>query len=530
MLDRMISGAGAVADGADRSVGLLTSSSRGGPGAARRGGLVVAVVLLALAGLLLAAGIEAGDASTPRSLDPVDVAGSAADPGERTYATMDGSLLTTWVETFEDGNDNGIEDADEHGIAWYYWLVDPEARRGVTVRSTRPPGSILTFRGEGIVIDDPGYPADDDPWYVDEVAAAGLQVDPAIVIDATHAVGETVPLDLAAGAPGVGTAVAISGPRTGAYLPICTHDDDRNATCDEDEVDRVEIAVFDPASKRAIRVLLRDPPEFADASLTGVLRREERAVDDAKRADGFDFGALGIVVSDRYVLDEAVPPGGAPLAFVLAFGLTALAGIILVGLAGGYLIYRRSAMSLPVPSTTLGPGDRIPVRISGLVRTPAGLGHVREAPGDLIRFVLGRQVEATAIQPPDDEPRDDGPSADERSVDAPSTIEPNHDLPPVAAPPDAATPAFAPDAAIATTLIVERADVAEGVALGLGELQRLSSGRVMTFRAPRPALRVVAGTGPLLLSFDTEAERDRAAAELLDESGFGPDGKPTVSA
>ena len=76
-----------------------------------------------------------------------------------------------------------------------------------------------------------------------------------------------------------------------------------------------------------------------------------------------------------------------------------------------------------------------------------------------------------------------------------------------------------------TTLLVERIGYAQGVALGLGELNRISSGRVMAFRGPRPAVRVVAGTGPLYLSFDTEAERDRAAAELLDETGLGPDGK-----
>ena len=75
-----------------------------------------------------------------------------------------------------------------------------------------------------------------------------------------------------------------------------------------------------------------------------------------------------------------------------------------------------------------------------------------------------------------------------------------------------------------TTLVVERSGRPHGVAVGLGELQRLSSGTVMTFRAPRPALRVVVGTGPLLLSFDSDAERDRAAAELLDESGLGHDG------
>src|SRR4029079_10247393 len=78
---------------------------------------------------------------------------------------------------------------------------------------------------------------------------------------------------------------------------------------------------------------------------------------------------------------------------------------------------------------------------------------------------------------------------------------------------------------ITTTLIVERSDTPQGVAVGIGELERLSSGRVMTLRTPRPALRVVAGTGPLLLSFDSEEERARAASELLDETGLGPDGK-----
>ena len=182
----MISGAGAVADGADRSVRLLTSRSTGGPFAARPGSVIVAIVLLAL--------------------DPAVVAG-ADDLGDRTYSSMHGSLLTDWVETFEDTNDNGIEDPDERGIAWFYWLVDPGVRRGVTVRSTRAPADLFQFEGAGVVIADPGYGDDSDPWFDDEVAAAGLHLDPAVIVDATHATGSAVPVDLAADLPPSGTAV-----------------------------------------------------------------------------------------------------------------------------------------------------------------------------------------------------------------------------------------------------------------------------------------------------------------------------------
>ena len=198
MLDRMISGAGAVTDGADRSVRLLTSSSSGSPVAARPGSVAVAIGLFAIAGLLLFAGIEATDPATPTRLDPVTVSrASGGDLAERTYAAIDGSLLTTWVETYDDPNQNGIEDADEHGVAWFYWLVDPETRRGVTVRSTRSPASIMTFKGSGLVVPDPHYAvSNDDGWFDGEIATDGLTVDPLTVIDTTKQVGPTVPFDL----------------------------------------------------------------------------------------------------------------------------------------------------------------------------------------------------------------------------------------------------------------------------------------------------------------------------------------------
>src|SRR3954453_1059551 len=474
----MISGAGAVTDGADRSVRLLTSSSSGSPFAARPGSVAVAILLFAIAGLLLFSGIEATDPATPTRLDPTAVSrASNVDLGERTYAAMDGSLLTTWVETFDDVNANGIEDPDEHGFAWFYWLVDPKSRRGVTVRSTRTPASILTFQGSGLVVPDPHDAiSNDDGWFDGEIAAEGLTVDPRIVIDPTSAVGGTVAFDPASSVPSDGTAVDVAGSRTGAYRLVCRTDRDRDHVCDDEEIDGAEVAVFDPTSKRAVLVLLRDVPEFSPASLTGLLRREERSVDDARTTYGTDFKDLDIDVSAGYVLDERVAPGAAPLAFLLALLLVVIGTIILAGLAGGYLIYRRSPDAHPAPAITFAARERLPLRVTGFVRTQTGLEHVREARADLVRFVLGREAGG------------------------------GDDV-----------------AAATTTLLVERAGMPHGVALGRGELQRVSSGRVMTLRAPRPALRVVAGTGPLFLSFDTDVERDRAAAELLAEAGLEPD-------
>ena len=447
-------------------------------------------------------------------LDPAGVA-TARDLGDRTYSTMTGSLSTTWIETFDDANANGIEDGDETGDAWFYWLVDPVGRRGVTVRSERSPAEIFTYRGRGIVIADPKDRTEEYGLFDDEIARAGITVDPEVVLDTTIAVGEPVPVGPAGPFPASGTAVELSGARTGGYLAVCSVDSDRNGRCDADDQDRYEIVAFDPATRHGIRVLVRQPPAFSDATVTGLLRREERAVDDAQTSQGFDFTELGLQVSDRYLLDEVVPPGSAPLAYVLALVCLALAGTILVGLAGGYLIYRRSAAALPAPATTLGPGERLPVRITGILRTPTGREHVREVPGELVRFVLGRPVEAVVDVHAADggvAPVDDGapqnvvrphPRTSRRPRTSSRRAEPG------------------PDGPIATTLHVERDGRPQGVAVGLGEVSRLSIGQAMAFRGARPALRILAGTGLVVLSFDTPGDRDRAAAELLAETGLG---------
>ena len=293
--------------------------------------------------------------------------------------------------------------------------------------------------------------------------------------------------DLAGAIPAGGTPVTVSGSRLGSWVGVCGEFRAYDQICDPAEEDQYEILVFEPVSRHAVRVLVVEPPEFSDATITGHLRRDERAVDDALSTTGLDFEDYDLDVSDRYILDDGSGPKSAPLAFLAAAVILIVAAVIIIGLAGGYLIYRKGESGLPVPATTMAPGERLPLRISGLVRTPTGLEHVREAPGELVRFVLGRPVGV------------------------------------VPGPIDESTGSF-DDAPVATTLLVERVGLPQGVALGLGELVRLSSGEAMALRGPEPALRVVAGTGPLLLSFDEEAERDRAAAELLDESGLGPDG------
>ena len=125
MLDRLISGAGAVTDGADRSVRLLATGrrrrfaatrpgfdrDRAHPGRPRRAP-------------------RAGRSRVDRSADPGHPRAGRRRERERErpprpdLRDLDGSVHSVYVETYLDANDNGAEDADEDGVAWYYWLVD----------------------------------------------------------------------------------------------------------------------------------------------------------------------------------------------------------------------------------------------------------------------------------------------------------------------------------------------------------------------------------------------------------------------
>ena len=393
MLDRLISGAGALTDGADRSVRALSGGSRNG--------FCQHTPRLAAGRRAAGHAGRATDPRRPRGHRPLDPGLVGARRGRLVAGSRRPDVLDDPWRPLVDLRRVLQRRQRERGrgcrrgrLVWYYWLVDRDARAGVTVRSTRPPESLFTFRGSGVLIDEPAYARESFDPYDDDAQRAGLSIEPDVVLDTTNGFTDApAALDLAGPLPPTGTTVELSGARLGSYIGVCRHDPSVDPSCPSDEqaCSKSWSSTGHPATRSGPWSAIS--PEFTDdADLTGLLRREERAVDDARTGAQVDFSDLDLTVSDRYVLDEAVAAGTAPLTFALAGLVAAVAGVILVGWAGGYLIYRRSDGGLPAPATSLGAGERIPLRITGVLRTPTGLEHVREAPGALIRFVLGRPV------------------------------------------------------------------------------------------------------------------------------------------
>ena len=497
MLDRLISGAGAVTDAADRVVRAIGRGGGEGPLGRHPGSVVVAAICLVLAGILVFAGIEATDNPTALTMTPDQVA-TAGDLGNRAYATISGSIAATYVETYTDDNANSAQDAGETGSSWYYFLVDPATKSGVTIRSKTSPKELFTIETTGVVLEDASYLEQDLKFFTEEATSLSFALDPSKLIDSTAPVSDTTPvLDLGDGIPAAMTPVRIVGSKAGGYLETCSKDANGNGTCEGAEIDLWDVAAYDPESGAGVVVLVDEDPEYTPATFTGMLRRDERDVSDAKTTDGFRFDELGLDVSDTYLLEDGSAPTSAPLAFGLATLLGLLAGVILVGLAGGYLVYRKSVAALPEPASTLSVGERVPVKVTGLLRSGSGLVHVRDAHADLVRFQTAGPVQA-----------------------APTSPEPAPAETAGLSPADMAEAATADSAEVASTLIIERRGKPEGVAVGLGELLRVSRGTVMPLGGPRPAIRATAGTGPILLSFDSDSDRDKALAELLDESGL----------
>ena len=282
MLDRLISGAGALTDRADRLVRALTSG-RGPDVMGNRPGSVLVIVILIVGSVVFGLlALESTDNPTPRAIAPAEVA-SADDIGRRVYATIEGVVANGYVETFPDDDEDGIQDADETGDAWYYFLVD-ESGSGVTVRSTRHPDDIYRYTATGVVVRDPEYVSVDVAQFGQLEGSSGIELDDTFYLDASSAPpGSPQPLDLTAEMPAPGTAVTITGPGVG-WLDVCTGDADGDGECEQSEFDAIDAFIADPGSGRAITVLQADDqPATAPVQFTGMLRDEAASIRDANR-------------------------------------------------------------------------------------------------------------------------------------------------------------------------------------------------------------------------------------------------------
>ena len=351
----------------------------------------MATGLVLLAGLLVSSGLEAADAPIARVLGP---AVGETDLGNHAFATMSGSVSSGYVETYFDTNANDVRDDGEATAAWYYFLVDPTTRAGVTVRSKRPPTDVFQVRRTGQVHVDPMYVAEDRQYFSDTIAGLDIVLDDQRYVDAT--VGVATPsasADLAA-LPGDGAPVTIAGasPPTGTRSAPTTPTSTGRAT-----TRRSTRTTSSSTTRRRCAGWSWSRPSHrsSPATFTGVLHRDEHSVSEATTTTGLDFDGLGITVSPHYVLDEGDAPHGAAAALGIAAICGILAGVLLVGVAGGYLIYRRASRPLPAPARSLPVDGRTPLRVTGILRTAAGPLHVREAAADLLRF----QTVVTGVEP-----------------------------------------------------------------------------------------------------------------------------------
>ena len=474
MVDRLIAGAGAVSAAVDRVIRTLVP---GGGFGHQPVSLFAAAVLVVLAALLVAVGLESSGSATPEPLDPAAIA-RGADPG-RVHATMVGRLPGTYVETFDDLDMDGVQDPEETGQAWDYVLLGLDSTDGIVVRSRQAPAEVYAYAVSGSVVEDASYIEADLAAIGDDFSVPGIQVDPAryLVADGSD-IGTAH--DLAAGFPSAGSDVALHESRAIEYLTVCSADPNGDGQCTADEVDLYDVFVYDAGTGRAMVVVTDQSPEYQPATFTGMLRKDAGSIDDSLTAPGVSLSDYGITLSDTYLLDAGTEPADLAALVGIAGALLLLAAVIAVGVAGGYARFQ-GAGSVPFGVASMLPGERMPARVTGVLRGPAGMTHVREAPVDLIRFEL--------VTPPT---ADDGPA-------------------PVAA-----------AASARTTLILERPGRPEGLAVGSGELTKVSTGTITTFRTRRPALRLTAGTGPLLLGFGSVEDRDRVAAELVAEAGLDP--------
>ena len=169
-----------------------------------------------LAGMLVVAGLEATDPSTPVTLGPADVAASTAlgepdllhDPRSRCRPRTRSTSATTTRTAPRMRARRPSSGITGSSIAML-GPASPCAR-------CEPPEELFTFHGTGILIDEPRYPREVYAEYGDEASRAGLTIEPAVVLDTTNGLaGARTPISLDAPLPRTGTPVELTGARLG---------------------------------------------------------------------------------------------------------------------------------------------------------------------------------------------------------------------------------------------------------------------------------------------------------------------------
>ena len=214
------------------------------------------------------------------------------------------------------------------------------------------------------------------------------------------------------------------------WIGVCSEDLDRMAGATWTRRTGTRSIVFDPASQRAVRVLPCDLPEFTDATITGQLRREERAVDRRAgsirglRFDGARACGLATATSSTTVPRRGARRWHSSWPAILARGRRG---------------HRRR------------PGRRLPDLPQGR-RPPSGGRPRRSRPASASPLrITRRRPDADRARA---RPRGAGRAGPVRHGAAESSDEP-------------AVPVEVP---VETTLIVERTGYPQGVPLGLGQL------------------------------------------------------------
>jgi hypothetical protein len=135
MFDRLIASSGAISAAVDRFVRSVTP---GRAMAAQPASLLIAGLRGVLALVLVVFGFESNGGTTLQRLDPAAIE-TTDGLANRVYATLDGRVPSSYVETYQDEDEDGVQDPEEVGAAWDYYVLGEASAAGVLVRSERPP-------------------------------------------------------------------------------------------------------------------------------------------------------------------------------------------------------------------------------------------------------------------------------------------------------------------------------------------------------------------------------------------------------